>query len=128
MTNKKRNELSHIKRLAGIQINEDIDPMVRRKVQYQKQVVVSAITLSSDDWQLYNGGSEESEKAARDINSMLVGILNSAHNRKQAQRANDKFIAPKYVKFGYDDTEPRQVLDEVFDIIYGEGSRWGSLD
>jgi len=120
-------ELKDIKRLSGIvleqRVDEGIDPLVQQKVQYQKQVVVSSIDFTADDWQLYTVSfpQDEIEKAAKYINSMLVGILNSAHNRMQASRASDKFIAPKFDKYGYSDTEPQQLLNEVFDLIYGEG-------
>jgi hypothetical protein len=76
-------------------------------------------SLSGDDWQLYTQSRpEECESAAQALNAALGAAVNCGKRRPEVQAAVWAVMA-QLSKTGAYDTEPRGVLEDILDDVFG---------
>ena len=80
-----------------------------------------ALTLDADDWELYTSSPAlhaRASEAVAAINAAIQGAVNSGADRKAAAAAAHVAMRA-HSGAGADDTEPRGVLADVLDEVYG---------
>ena len=84
-----------------------------------KRVVEVTIMLSAEDWELYND-ENGADLAAFELNRHLEFCVKTSQDKEEVRRRMDTYMSnPVYRKYGANDTEPRAVLDNILDNIYG---------
>ena len=84
-----------------------------------KRVVEVTIMLSAEDWELYND-ENGADLAAFELNRHLEFCVKTSQDKEEVRRRMDTYMSnPVYRKYGASDTEPRAVLDNILDNIYG---------
>lgn len=79
------------------------------------------LTLTADDWQLYDGeGYERRDVAARIMNQHIADAIHCAGSRSRAYMECQR-ILQRWDEFGAADSEGRHMLDFIFRTVYGEG-------
>jgi hypothetical protein len=76
-------------------------------------------TFPAEDWQLFSD-KEGVVHAVNDLNATLRACYNSGSSKADTYRAMCS-VMHHYSKFGAEDTEPIQFLEDILDDIYGEG-------
>jgi len=85
-----------------------------------KSYQVTGLDYDADRWELYQmGGAAE---AAAALNNSFMTAVNAGKDRNEVEDAMWKTM-DKYSKFGAFDTEPRGVLLDLMDEVFGEESR-----
>ena len=88
------------------------------KLNITKAVKIDPI-LTSDQWQLYTLSLPRTcDRAAKSINAALKKAVNSGKNRREVQEAVEK-VMWRLRNTGAHDTEPRSVLADILDNIFG---------
>lgn len=87
---------------------------LKNKIAIKKLAVVS---LDGYDWQLYP--NEEMDNVARDLNATFERSVAAGNNRFGVMR-DMKPVMRAHAKSGADDSEPRSVLDDLLDEVFGE--------
>lgn len=77
------------------------------------QITGVRLTLTARDWQLYPGA----DHVARQLNAAIAE--NVAEGRITTRRAAEAVMA-EHSRFGATDTEPRWVLHDLLDDIFGK--------
>jgi hypothetical protein len=79
------------------------------------------LTLTADDWQLYDGeGYERRDVAARVMNQQIADAIHCAGSRSRAYMECQR-VLQRWDEFGAADSEGWQMLDYIFRTVYGEG-------
>ena len=90
----------------------------RIQVKHNPQV---KLTLTADDWQLYDGeGYERRDIAARTMNQQIADAIHCAGSRSRAYMECQR-ILNRWDEFGAADSEGWQMLNHIFQTVYGEG-------
>ena len=82
-----------------------------------------SISASADDWQLYLADTEEQEQE-RDFTADQINweieevVVNNTEALKAYHEANE--VLYRFKRWGAADTEPRTVLAELIEQVYGE--------
>ena len=85
-----------------------------------RKTIIANIMLSAEDWDLYSD-MEGAEIAAFDLNRHLELCVKTSDSKDEVRRRMDTYMGdPAYRKYGASDTEPREVLNNILDNIYGE--------
>ncbi len=79
---------------------------------------VTGLDYSASRWQLFDDMNGVAS-AAQALNNSFMEAVNSGKSREQVGTAMDKTM-DKYSKFGAFDTEPRGVLEDLLDEVFGE--------
>lgn len=86
------------------------------KVKILKRVI--ELDLTADDWQLYTV-SMNCNAAAAALNKAIIESVGEGLSRDETDYAVEK-VMDKYSSFGAYDSEPRGVLRDTLDKIYGK--------
>ena len=85
-----------------------------------KSYQVTGLDYDADRWELYQmGGAAE---AAAALNNSFMTAVNAGKDRDGVEAAVWQTM-DKYSKFGAWDTEPRGVLGDLIDAVFGEVER-----
>jgi hypothetical protein len=76
------------------------------------------ITLTADQWDLYTRSRDCSE-AAEALNKTLEESINDGLSREEVVLMMDQVMV-KYANYGAWDTEPRWVLEQILDEVFGK--------
>lgn len=85
-----------------------------------KSYNVTGLDYDADRWELYQMGGVANVAAA--LNNSFMTAVNAGKDRDEVESAVWKTM-DKYSKFGAWDTEPRGVLDDLIDEVFGELTR-----
>ncbi len=82
-----------------------------------KQVFIRP-SLDAAQWSLYTDMLPRVDEAARNLNLALQGMVNDGSTRERT-RAHVLGVMCEYADVGANDTEPRCILEDLLDEIYG---------
>ena len=81
------------------------------------------VELTASDWQLYSPETPEDaspDRAARALNSALMVFLSNEDLSRDQVRDRMYTVMNTLSKTGAYDTEPRDVLEDILDKVYGK--------
>lgn len=91
---------------------------LENKIFIRKTISVSA-KLTADEWELYSD-MDGAEAAAEELNKELEFAVRAYETREWVEKKMLSFMGMKeFREFGASDTEPRAVLADILDNIYG---------
>ena len=106
-------DITELKRRAGISaITEDV--AMNGKLQYTKQIKITDLKFSADDWELYN--NEGRDQVANMLNTVVKNAVNSGDDTPQILKTIENAMY-RYRGMGASDSEPRAVLSELMGAI-----------
>lgn len=82
----------------------------------EKKITIK-LELTADDWQLYTA-STNCTKAAMALNKAIETAVNTGLSRYEVERAANVAMRAND-KYGATDTEPRWVLNDILDEVFG---------
>jgi hypothetical protein len=86
-------------------------------IKVRRHATVEPLKLTADDWQLYT--DRRRGEAAADLNREITTAINEGLNR-DVVRTIAQTVMRKYADLGACDTEPRNVLEDVLDAVFGK--------
>lgn len=75
------------------------------------------LSLSAGEWQLYSS-MPGAKKAARSLNAAVAKAINASADKRSGYQAACQAMVP-FADFGAIDSEPRYVLQDIIDKVYG---------
>ena len=89
-------------------------------ITIRRHATVVTLQLTADDWQLYTVSKPaECAEAAAHLNQEIKTAINEGLNR-DVVRSIAQTVMRKYADLGATDTEPRNVLEDVLDAVFGK--------
>lgn len=89
---------------------------LRNRIKVKKTV---SLCLTAEDWQLYD--LPGAGLAAKGLNIAVENAVNSGMGINEAAREVEKTMEA-LGEYGASDTEPRYVLDDLINLIYGDST------
>ena len=88
-------------------------------INVRRHATVEPLKISADQWQFYTASKPaECAEAAAHLNREITTAINEGLNR-DVVRSIAQAIMRKYADLGATDTDPRNVLEDVLDTVFG---------
>jgi hypothetical protein len=91
--------------------------MIEVKV-LRRMASIEPLALTAEDWQLYTA-SMDCGNAALELNQTFTGAVNSGFGRRQVRELM-AIVMHTWREYGAEDTEPRSVVGDLVDRVFGE--------
>jgi hypothetical protein len=89
-------------------------------INVRRHATVEPLNISADDWEMYaTSKPAECAEAAAHLNREITTAINEGLNR-DVVRSIAQTVMRKYADLGATDTEPRNVLEDVLDAVFGK--------